>query len=208
MELLGAKIIVQGRDFQASLEYAASLAEQQGLPMVPAFDERLVCGVATCGLEFLREVPDLDTVYVPIGLGSGICGMIGAREALGVKTKVVGVVAENAAAYALSYEAGKPISTETAMTLADGIACRVPDPRAVDIVNQHAERIVQVSEREIRMAMRYYFTDTHNLAEGAGAAPLAALLKESDIMHHRRVGLVLTGGNVDRSIFANVLTIN
>jgi threonine dehydratase len=132
--------------------------------------------------------------------------MIAAREALGTTTEVVGVVAENAPAYALSYNAGKPIATESATTIADGVACRVPEPQAVEIINRYAARIVQVSEAEIRMAMRHYFTDTHNVAEGAGAAPLAALLKESEAMRGRRVGLVLTGGNVDRSIFAEILS--
>lgn len=206
MQALGARLVVHGRDFQAALEYATSQAAERGLAMIPSFHDHLVCGVATCGLEFLRAAQDLDTVYVPIGLGSGICGMIAAREALGTTTEVVGVVAENAPAYALSYNAGKPIATESATTIADGVACRVPEPQAVEIINRYAARIVQVSEAEIRMAMRHYFTDTHNVAEGAGAAPLAALLKESEAMRGRRVGLVLTGGNVDRSIFAEILS--
>jgi threonine dehydratase len=206
MRMLGANLAIHGHDFQAALEYATSRAAERGLAMVPSFHDLLVRGVATCGLEFLRTVPDLGTVYVPIGLGSGICGMIAAREALGAGTKVVGVVAENAPAYALSFNAGKPISTDSATTVADGVACRVPDPRAVEIINRYAERIVQVSEAEIRAAMRHYFTDTHNVAEGAGAAPLAALLKEPEAIRGRRVGLVLTGGNVDRSIFADILS--
>ena len=173
--------------------------------MVASFDPALVRGVATYALEFLDAVADLDTVYVPIGLGSGICGMIAAREALGLRTRIVGVVAENAPAYALSFAAGRVVTTESADTMADGVACRVPAAEAVEIINRWAERIVTVSEAEIAAAMRHYFSDTHNVAEGAGAAPLAALLKERAAMERRRVGLVLSGGNVDREVYARVL---
>jgi threonine dehydratase len=131
--------------------------------------------------------------------------MIAAREALGLATKIVGVVAENAPAYALSYEAGRPIVTHSATTIADGMACQVPEPQAVEIINRYADRVVRVSDEEIKAAMRHYFSDTHNAAEGAGAAPLAALLKESEVMRGRRVGLVLSGGNVDRLLFAEIL---
>jgi threonine dehydratase len=205
MRALGAELIEYGHDFQAALEYARVLADERKLTMAPSYHELLVRGVATYGLEFLRAAPELDTAYVPIGLGSGISGMIGAREALRLKTKIVGVVAANAPAYALSFAAGKPVSTDSAMTIADGVACRVPEPQAVEVINRWAERIVEVSEDEIRGAMRYYFTDTHNVAEGAGAAPLAALLKEHELMRGRRVGLVLSGGNVDRTVYAQVL---
>ena len=205
MRALGAELIEYGHDFQAALEYARALADERKLTMVPSYHELLVRGVATYSLEFLRAAPELDTVYVPIGLGSGISGMIGAREALRLKTKIVGVVAANAPAYALSFAAGKPVSTASAVTIADGVACRVPEPQAVEVINRWAERIVEVSEDEIRGAMRYYFTDTHNVAEGAGAAPLAALLKERDLMRGRRAGLVLSGGNVDRTVYAQVL---
>jgi len=208
VQALGANLVVHGRDFQEALEYAISRAKMGGLAMIPSFHELLVRGVATCGLEFLRAVPDLETVYVPIGLGSGICGMIAAREALGLATKIVGVVAENAPAYARSYAARRPVATESANTIADGVACRVPEPQAVDLINRYAERIVAVSESEIKAAMRHYFTDTHNVAEGAGAAPLAALLKEREAVHGRRAGLVLSGGNVDRSIFAEILRVD
>jgi threonine dehydratase len=173
--------------------------------MVPSFHELLVRGVATYSLEFLRAVPGLDTVYVPIGLGSGICGMIAAREALGLATKVIGVVAANAPAYALSFAAGRPVATDSSDTLADGLACRVPEPAAVELINHYAERVVTVSENEITAAMRHYFTDTHNVAEGAGAAPLAALLNERARMAGRRVGIVLSGGNVDRAQYVRVL---
>src|SRR5579872_2529953 len=205
MRALGAELIEHGRDFQEALEFAQRIATERGLHMVPSFDPALVRGVASYALEFFDAVADLDTVYVPIGLGSGICATIAAREALGLRTKVVGVVAENAPAYALSFAAGRVVTTEAAGTMADGIACRVPLEDAVEIINRWAERIVTVSEAEIADAMRVYFSDTHNLAEGAGAAPLAALLKERRAMERRRVGLVLSGGNVDRELYARVL---
>ena len=205
MRALGAELLEHGHDFQAALEFAQRLAAERGLHMVPAFDPALVRGIASYALEFLDAVADLDTVYVPIGLGSGICGMIAAREALGLRTRIVGVVAENAPAYALSFAAGRVVTTESADTMADGIACRTPAAEAVEIINRWAERIVTVSEAEIAAAMRHYFSDTHNVAEGAGAAPLAALLKERAAMERRRVGLVLSGGNVDREVYARVL---
>jgi len=159
-------------------------------------------------MEFLEAVPDLDTVYVPIGLGSGICGVIAARDALDLHTEVVGVCAETAAAYALSFEAGHPVSTNSADTLADGMACRVPAPDAVAIIHARAARVVTVSDAEIEAAMRAYYTDTHNIAEGAGAAALAALIKERSAMAGRRVGVVLSGGNIDRDIYLRVLSGN
>lgn len=205
MRALGAELLEHGHDFQAALEFARRLAAERGLHMVPSFDPALVCGVASYALEFFGAVADLDTVYVPIGLGSGICGMIAAREALGLRTRIVGVVPENAPAYALSFAAGRVVTTADADTLADGIACRTPAGDAVAIINRWAERIVAVSETEIAAAMRHYFSDTHNVAEGAGAAPLAALLKERAAMERRRIGLILSGGNVDRELYARVL---
>src|SRR5262249_32304447 len=152
-----------------------------------------------------RAVPDLDTVFVPIGLGSGICGTIAARNALGLKTKIIGVVAENAAAYALSFVRRSSVSTNSADTIADGMACRVPDESALATIVAQAERVVTVSEDEIKAAMGYYFTDTHHVAEGAGAAPLAALLKDRAAMAGKRVALVLSGGNIDRDVYARIL---
>jgi threonine dehydratase len=205
MRALGVELVEHGHDFQAAYEHAVELAAARGLHLVPSYHPDLVRGVASYSLELLRGVAELDTVYVPIGLGSGVSGMIAARDALGLKTKVVGVVAEAAPAYALSFAAGKPVSTNSADTIADGVACRVPDPSAVAFINRGAARIVAVSEGEIAAAMRYYFTDTHNLAEGAGAAPLAALLKERERMAGKRVGLVLSGGNVDRDVYAPII---
>ena len=205
MRALGAELIEHGEDFNAAHDHAKSLAAREGLYMVPSFDPLLVRGVATYSLEFLRGAADLDVVYVPIGLGSGICGMIAARDALGRRTEVVGVVSERAAAYALSFEAGRPIATNSSDTMADGVAVRIPDPNALEIIRRGAARVVQVSEDEIKAAMRAYYTDTHNLAEGAGAAPLAALLKEKDSLKGKRAGVVLSGGNVDAPVFRAVL---
>ncbi len=205
MRALGAELVEHGSDFQAAAEHAAELAETRRLHFVRSFDTRLVAGVASYALELLRGVADLDTVYVPIGLGSGICGMIAARDALGLTTRIVGVVAAGAPAYALSFAAGKPVSTNAADTLADGLACRVPAPAAVEIILKGAERIVTVDDGEIRAAMRHLFTDTHNLAEGAGAATLAALLQEKDKMAGKRVAIILSGGNIDRAPYAKVL---
>lgn len=207
MKAYGAELIEHGRDFSDSLAYAENLADERGLHLVPSFDWKLVQGVGTGGLEFLHAVPGLDVLYLPIGLGSGICGMIAARQALGLedRTEIVGVVAEQANAYALSFAAGHPVATESANTIADGVSCRVPDPRSVGVINAHVSRIVEVSEEEIHSAMRHYFTDAHQIAEGAGALPLAALLKERDRVAGKRAGLVLSGGNVDTPVYAAAL---
>jgi threonine dehydratase len=205
MRALGVELIEHGGDFQAAYEHAATLAESRKLHMLRSFHPLLVAGVGSYAMELFGAVPDLDAVYVPIGQGSGICGTIAARDALGLKTEVIGVVAENAPAYALSFEQRKPVSTNSADTFADGMACRVPDPAALDAIWKGAARVVRVGEDEIKSAMRAYFTDTHNLAEGAGAAPLAALLKERAVMAGRRVGLILSGGNIDRPLYASII---
>lgn len=205
MRSLGAELVEHGHDFQEALEYALDLARRDRLHAMPSFHERLVMGVASYALELFADVGDIDTVYVPIGLGSGICGTMAVRDALGLRTKVVGVVASRAAAYALSFAAGKPVATNSADTLADGLAVRVPSPQAVDMVCRGAERIVTVDDDEILAAMRHYYTDTHNLAEPAGAAALAALLKEKSAMAGRRVALILSGANVDRPLFQQAL---
>ncbi|MDA0305873.1 MAG: threonine dehydratase [Proteobacteria bacterium] len=205
MRALGADLIEHGDDFQESYEQAMHLAEVNRLYPIPPYHPWLVEGVGTYALEFMSAIEGLDTVYVPIGMGSGISGLMAARDALGLTTKVVGVVAENAPAYALSFDAGQPVATNSADTIADGMACRTPDPVAVEAVNKGAERIVRISEDEILAAMGYYFTDTHNVAEGAGAAPLAALLQERDKMAGKKVGLILSGGNADRELFKKAL---
>ncbi len=205
MRALGVELVEEGHDFQSAREYATERAEREGLHMIPSWHPLLVLGVATYGLEWLRAAPDLDTVYVPIGMGSGICGVIAARDALGLGTKVVGVVAEGAPAYALSFERGMVVSTPEANTLADGIATRQPDPSALEVIRRGAERIVRVPDAAIRQAMRDTFSDTHQVAEGAGAAGFAALAQERERMRGKKVGVVLSGGNVDRQMYAEIL---
>ncbi len=205
MRALGAELVEHGPDFNAAYDYAKDLAAERGLHLFPSYHPILVRGVATYSLELLRAVPDLDTLYVPIGLGSGINGALAARQALGLKTRVVGVVAERAPSYALSFEAGQPVSTNSCDTVADGVSVRVPDADALEIILEGVERVVAVSENEIEAAMRAYFADTHNLAEGAGAAPLAGLIKEKDAMAGKKVGLVLSGGNVDTEVYRGIL---
>jgi len=205
MRAQGAELVEHGNDFQEAYEFAAGMAGSQSLRLVRSFDSALISGVASYALELFESISDLDAVYVPIGMGSGICGTIAARNALGLKTEIVGVVAAGAPAYALSFAAGRPVATATAETIADGMACRVPDAEAVRMIQEGASRIVTVDDDEIRAAMRYLFSDTHNVAEGAGAAALAALLKERARMEGRRVALILSGGNVDRDIFARIL---
>ncbi len=205
MRAFGAELVVHGHDFQAALEHARALAAAEELHFLPSFHPALVAGVATWAFELLSAAPHLDALYVPIGLGSGICGAVAAREALGLTTEIVGVAARNAPAYALSFEAGRAVSTNSADTMADGMACRVPDEAALAIVLAHVSRVVTVSEAEIEAAMRHYFTDTHNVIEGAGAAPLAALLQERERMAGKAVGLVASGGNIDIEVYRRVL---
>ena len=205
MRGFGGEVVEWGRDFDEAREEAARLAQAQGLYLVPPFHTELVKGVATYALELFTAAPDLHTVYVPIGCGSGICGVIAARNALGLDTQVVGVVSTEAAAAKLSFEAGEICETATATTFADGLAVRKPIPEAFAIYGAAAARIVSVTEDEIAEAMRVYYTDTHNLAEGAGAAALAALIQEREAMAGRRVGVILSGGNVDRAVYANVI---
>lgn len=205
MKALGAELIEHGEDFQEALEYSVTLSGSKHTKSIPSFDMNLVIGVATYGLEFFRSIQDLHTVYVPIGLGSGICGLIAARNALNLRTRIVGVVSTNADAYAKSFAAGKAISTSTAQTLADGLACRVPVPEALQIILNGAEKIVRVNDTQILAAIGHYLTDTHNLSEGAGAAPLAALIEEKMDMQGKRVGLILSGGNADPSLLMATL---
>jgi len=205
MRALGAELIEHGEDFQEAYEQVGSLAEKKGLTIIPSYHPWLIAGVGTYALEMLRAEADLDTIYVPIGMGSGVSGVIAARDGLGLTTKIVGVVADNAPCYAMSLEAGKPVSTNSCDTIADGMACRVPDAMAFDVIQRGVERIVKVSDAEILAAMGQYFTDTHNVAEGAGAAPLAALMGERSAMAGKKVGLILSGGNADKVLFARAL---
>jgi threonine dehydratase len=205
MRAVGAELIEHGRDFDEAKDHAADIAAQRGLEFAPSFHRDLVVGVATYAYELLTACADLDVVYVPIGLGSGISGMIGMRDALGLKTAVVGVVSERANAYRRSVEAGRVVPTNSAATFAEGIAVRVPDPTALDIIRRGAARIVEVSEDEIAEAIRVMFSATHSLAEGAGAAALAALIKERGTLRGRRAAVILTGQNLDRAMMQTVL---
>ena len=205
MRALGAELIEHGRDFDEAREHAVDLATDRGLEFVPSFHRDFVLGVATYAYELFTSVELLDTVYVPIGLGSGICGLIGARDLLSPRTRIVGVVAERANAYKLSVAAGAIVQTNSALTFADGMAVRVPDATAFEIIRSGAERMVEVSDDEIADAIRILFSATHNCAEGAGAASLAALIKERDQLQGRRVAVILSGQNIDRPWMATVL---
>ena len=193
----GAELVEHGEDFQAAREEAYRRAETNGLEIVPAFHPDLVLGVATYALELLRKAPDLDVLYVPIGQGSGICGCILARDLLGLRTEIVGVQSTEAPSYALSFAARAVVTTKTSNTRADGVATRIPDADAVAIICKGASRVMQVTDDEIASAMRAYWTDTHNLAEGAGAAALAAALQDKARNRGNRIGLILSGGNID-----------
>jgi threonine dehydratase len=205
MRALGAELVEQGHDFQAAAEHAIQLAAERGLYLVRSFHPLLVRGVATYALELFRAVSNLDTVYVPIGMGSGACGVIAARNALGLKTRIVGVVSDRAPAYALSFRHKELLATETADTFADGVACRIPDAEALAVMFHGLDRVVMVPDEAIKEAIRLYFTATHNLAEGAGAIALAALCREKERMKGKRVGLVLSGGNIDRDVYSGIL---
>jgi len=204
MEAWGAELVVSGVDFDAARAFARTLAVEEDLLLVPAFGPEIVAGVASYALELFGAVPDLNRVYVPIGSGSGICGLVSARDALGLDTEIIGVVAAGADAYAQSFAAGRPIETERADTKADGVAVRVPVPEALDVILRGVARVITVTEAQIEAAMRSLYSDTHNVAEGAGAVPLAGLLTEDD-RAGLRCAVILCGGNIDRREFARVL---
>ncbi len=205
MSAFGAELVEFGDDFDAAREEAGRQAAAENLFPVPPFHRELVRGIASYALELFRAAPPLDAVYVPIGCGSGICSVITARDALGLDTEVIGVVSTEAMAARLSVAAGRPVETESANTFADGIAVRVPVPEALEIYAAGASRIVAVSDDEIAEAIRVYFSDTHNAAEGAGAAPLAALMQERESMQGKRAAVILCGGNMDTDMFRQVL---
>lgn len=205
MEALGVELIEHGDDFQASLDFAGTLAAERGWHRFPSFDPLLVRGVGTYALELFRGAPPLDAVYVPIGLGSGACGVLAARDALGLDCDVIGVVSAHAPAYAESFARGEPVSHPVTTELADGMACRTPDAVAFAAMQGRLARVVQVTDAEVAAAMRALYTDTHNVAEGGGAAGLAAILQERDAVAGRRVAFTLSGGNVDADVFARVL---
>lgn len=206
MRAFGARLIEHGHDFQAAKEHAERLAAEEGLHMVPSFHRLLVQGVGTASLELLRALPDLQTLYVPIGQGSGICGAAAARNALGSPVEIVGVVSAHARAYAVSFQERKPVDVEVTTRIADGMAVRRADPDALDTILREVDRIVEVSDDEVAEAIAAIFQCTHNCAEGAGAAALAAMRKERAKLKGRKVAGVLSGGNIDRPLFAEVLS--
>jgi len=205
MRALGATLIEHGDDFQASREHAMQLAADRGAHMVPSFHFDLLRGVSTYWWEFFRAVPALDVVYVPIGQGSGACSAIAAKLALGHPVRLVGVVSAHATTYADSWAAGRVVEAPVSTRLADGMACRVADAEALAVLMPHLERIVQVSDAEVAHAMRLLFADTHNVAEGAGAASFAAAWQERERLKGQVVGTTLCGGNVDSDVMAAVL---
>ena len=207
MRALGAELIERGHDFQAAFEAATGIAGERGWHMMPSFDHLLIRGVATYSLELMRAVPDLHTLYVPIGLGSGICGAIAARNALSLPTAIVGAVSAGAPTYARSVELGRPVAYDVTTTIADGIACRIAHLDALAAIRAHVQRIVEVTDDEIEGAMRAIYEDTHNVAEGAGAAALAALLRERATYAGESVGIVLSGANVDAPVFVRALSV-
>ncbi len=202
----GAELVEHGHDFQESLEFARELASQRGFAFVESFHERLVWGTATYALEFFQGAPELDRIYVPIGLGSSICGVAAARNALNLRTEIIGVAAAECPAYALSFRQHKLVEAPARTLISDGQACRTPNLQAMEIIWNEVARIVEASDEAIAEAMSAYYQDTHNVAEGAGAASLAAALEEKHSLAGKRVGIVLTGGNVDRETFIGALT--
>ena len=205
MQALGVTLIEHGADFQESREHAAALAAQTGAQMVPSFHAALLCGVSSYWLEFFTAVPELDVVYVPIGQGSGACAAIAARMALGHKARIVGVVSAHATTYADSLAAGHVVPAPVSTQLADGMACRVADEAALKFLRPHIDHIIKVNDDEVARAMRNIFTDTHNVAEGAGAASFAAAMQERHLLRGQVVGTTISGGNVDATVLASVL---
>lgn len=205
MQALGAELIEYGDDFQTALEHAQKLAQEKSFHMVPSYDRLLIAGVATYCVELLRAVPDLQTIYVPIGLGSGITAMLAARAALGSKAEIAGVVSSHARAYAESFRRRTPVDSPVTTRIADGIACRSPNPEALDVILKGVDRVVEVTDLEVAEAIRTIFECTHNVSEGAGAAGTAAAMQEKSRNAGRRIAVVITGGNIDRELFASVL---
>lgn len=198
----GATLIIHGEDFEAARQHSLTLQQSNGYHMVAPFERSLVLGVASYALELLTTVKELHTIYVPIGMGSGICGLIKTRDLLNLKTEIVGVVAQGAPTFALSFAAGKIINTDQANTIADGVATRAPCEQAFDMIKQGASRVITVNDQQIARAMYQYYQTTHNLSEGAGAVPLAGLMKERQQMKGKKVGLILSGGNINFDQFS------
>jgi threonine dehydratase len=206
MRALGVTLIEYGEDFQESREHAVSLSRETGAHMVPSFHWELLTGVSTYWWEFFRAVPQLDVVYVPIGQGSGACSAIAAKLALGHRARIVGVVSAHATTYADSLAAGRVVEAPVSTQLADGMACRVADQAALEVLIPHLDHVVQVTDAEVAQAMRDLYRDTHNVAEGAGAAAFAAAMQERNALKGLVVGTTLSGGNVDAKVLAQVLS--
>lgn len=206
MRSFGAQVVEYGKDFDTAREQVESIAQEQGLTLVPSFHDEIVKGVASYALELMTQVQNLDRIYVPIGCGSGICGLIAVRDALKLKTEIVGVVSTEAQSAKLSFESGKLVSTNCAHTFADGMAVRVPVQQAFDVYSRGASHVVAVTDDEVAEAIRLYYHCTHNIAEGAGAAPLAAALQEKHLLKHKRVAVILCGGNIDTNVMMQVMS--
>lgn len=206
MRAFGVDLVEHGCEFQESREHAARLAEERRLHMIPSFHRDLVGGVATYWMELFAAQPDLDVVFVSIGQGSGICAAIAARNALGLSTRIIGVVSAHALAYKLSFEQGRKVESPVSTVIADGMACRVPDDASLALILRYVDEVVAVTDEEVAAAMRLFYVATHNVAEGAGAAPLAGALQLKDRLRGRKVGLPLCGGNVDHDMFARILS--
>ena len=205
MRAQGGTLIEYGNDFQEARERAYAMATEQGLHMVPSYHYDIVRGVATYWLEFFSAVKNVDVVYVPVGMGSGVCSAVAVRNTLRLKTQLVGVVSEHAPCYAESFEQGRVVEAAVTTQIADGMACRKPDAEALAVLLDNVDHMVRVSDDEVAASMRHMFADTHNVVEGAGAAALAAALKESAVLRGKRVGIVASGSNVDQDVFARVL---
>jgi threonine dehydratase len=205
MQAFGGELLVAGRDFDESRSVAQQVGKERDYHYVPSFHRSIVMGVATYALELFTQWADIDQVYAPIGMGSGICGLITVRDVLGLKTEIVGVVAENAPAFSLSLEAGHPVPTNSARTFADGLACREPQAEPFEIIRRGVACIVKVSDADIAEAIRHIYVDTHNLVEGAGAAPLAALIQQGLATAGKRVAVILSCGNIDMPVMSRIL---
>ncbi|MEO7547000.1 MAG: threonine dehydratase [Ramlibacter sp.] len=208
MRALGATLIEHGDDFQAAREHAIALARTRELHMVPSFHRDLIKGVMSYWVEFFESFvrgQEPEVVFVPIGQGSGFCAAAAARAHTGARSALIGVVSAHATTYLDSFRAGKVVEAPVTTQLADGMACRVADPEALDIVLRHADDVVTVTDAEVAQAMRVLFADTHNVAEGAGAAALAAVMQQRERWQGKSVGIALTGGNVDSAVFAKVM---
>lgn len=206
MQALGVSLIEHGKEFQESREHAVMLAERDALHMIPSFHRDLVSGVATYWMELLQAQPDLDVLFVPIGQGSGVCAAIAARRALNLRTRIIGVVSAHALAYKLSFDSRSKIESPVTTVIADGMACRVPDDASLAVILDQVDEVLTVSDDEVAEAMKLYFTATHNVAEGAGAAALAAAMQIRQRLRGQRIGLTLSGGNVDHDMFAQILS--